>query len=250
MSMEYDPILYDSDPRPFLKDEVEFYVKLIHKFKVKTILELGVGTGRIFSKLLSLVQSAIGIDISETMLDICRNVCKKYNNYKLYKLSFVDFGLQTTFDLIYLPFNTFQHLLTAKDQMRCLKTIRAHMHNNSRFILDVMNSNNLIFGLEGWKQDYSTILISGTVLKRDQKTLDVDLITSVIHKKFRYTKTVKGEVDKIREFDALMKITPNKKMVEMLKESGFVIEETWSDYFFNHDKNAKKMIYCLKKHEV
>ena len=52
MTMEYDPTLYEADPRSFLKEEVDFYKKIIDRFSSKTILELGVGTGRIFSKLL------------------------------------------------------------------------------------------------------------------------------------------------------------------------------------------------------
>ena len=250
MSMEYDPILYDSDPRPFLKDEVAFYVKLVERFRPKTILELGVGTGRIFSKLLPLVKSGVGIDISETMLDRCRKVCAENHNYKLYKLSFVDFDLQTTFDLIYLPFNTFQHLLTEGDQMACLKNIRNHMHGKSHFILDLMNGDNLSFDLEQWKQDYSTILPSGDILQRDQKTVGVDKVTSIVQKKFRYTETVKGAMDKVQEFDALMKINPNKKIHEILEKLGFEIEGIWSDYLFGHDTDTKKMIYCLKTHEI
>lgn len=250
MSMEYDPILYDSDPRPFIKDEVAFYVKLVEKFRPKTILELGVGTGRIFSKLLPLVRSGVGIDISEAMLDRCRKVCAENHNYELYKLSFVDFDLQTTFDLIYLPFNTFQHLLTEEDQAACLKNIKNHMYDKSHFILDLMNGDNLSFDLEQWKQDYSTILPSGGILRRDQKTVGVDKVTSVVHKKFRYTETVKGVMDKVQEFDALMKINPNKKIHEILEKLGFEIEDIWFDYLFGHDTDAKKMIYCLKTHEI
>lgn len=248
--MEYDPILYDSDPRPFLKDEIEFYVKLVNKLKAKTILELGVGTGRIFSKLLPLVKFAEGLDISESMLTACRNKCSGSMNYKLHKASFTDFNLQTTFDLIYLPFNTFQHLLTQEEQIECLINIKNHMHVGSRFILDVMNGDNLIFDFENWKQDYVGTLAEGGSVEREQKTIKVDSKNFIIHKIFRYKEIVAGKIDKILEFNAQMKVTPNKKMGEILQMTGFKIEDVWSDYAFSYTCDAKKIIYCLKLNGV
>lgn len=248
--MKYDPILYDSDPRPFLKDEVDFYIKLIDKLKAKTILELGVGTGRIFSKLLPLVKAGEGIDISESMLTVCKNKCVGNKNYKLHKLSFTDFNLQTTFDLIYLPFNTFQHLLTEEEQIKCLKNIKAHMHIGSRFILDVINGDNLTFDFENWKQDYVCTLPGGEIVEREQKTIEVNPKTFVVHKIFRYKEIIDGKIDKTYEFEAQMKITPNEKMKEILGMVGFKIEDTWSDYIFGYSNDAKKRIYCLKSNEI
>lgn len=249
--MEYDPILYNADPRPFLQEEVDFYKKLVAKFGSKTILELGVGTGRIFSKLLPLVDFGVGIDISRLMLNECQKVCSNLNNYQLFELSFVDFDLKRTFDLIYLPFNTFQHLLTGDDQIKCLRSIKKHLNTDSWFILDLMNGDGLTFDLENWKQDYSAILPSGRRLEREQRTLDVNEENSIIHKIFRYKETdSEGKILGVSDFEAFMKITPNKKVRELLEKSGFEIKDVWSDYSFGHSLESKKMIYCLKNYEI
>lgn len=249
--MKYDPILYDADPRPFLKEEVNFYQKLVDKFGSKTILELGVGTGRIFSKLLPIVDFGVGIDISKLMLDECQKACSSFDNYQLAELSFVDFDLSRTFDLIYLPFNTFQHLLTEEDQIKCLVSIKKHLNNDSWFILDLMNGDGLTFDFENWKQEYSAILPSGNRLEREQKTIEVNKETSIIHKIFRYKEMDgKGKVFNVSEFEAFMKINPNEKIRELLEKSGFEIKDVWSDYSFGHSTESKKMIYCLKVHEI
>lgn len=245
--MEYDSTLYEADPRPFLKEEVDFYKKIIDRFSSKTILELGVGTGRIFSKLLPMVDHAVGIDISEQMLNVCRKTCEPNTNYELHKQTFVEFRLNRFFDLIYVPFNTFQHLLLEEEQLACLKSVKYHMNSNSRFILDLMNLDNLEFGLGNWEQDYSNVLPNGKIIERDQKTINVDERTSIVEKVFLYKEIVNNTIEKTQEFKALMKINPNEKVRELLSKVGFSIEDVWSDYFFDHNCYTKKIIYCLKR---
>lgn len=248
--MKYDSTLYEADPRSFLREEVNFYKKIIGMFCPKTILELGVGTGRIFSKLLPIVEHGVGIDISEQMLNVCKKNCEPNTNYELHNQTFVEFDLNCVFDLIYIPFNTFQHILSHEDQLSCLKSIKNHMHGNSRFILDLMNLENLVFDLNNWKQDYSSTLPDGKIIERYQKTIKVDTKTSIVEKVFLYKEIVNSKIEKTKEFKALMKINPNEKMTELLSRVGFSIEYVWSDYFFGHDHGSKKIIYCLKKDEI
>lgn len=248
--MEYDPILYESDPRNFLKEEVVFYQNLCRKFNSKTILELGVGTGRIFSKLLQFVNYAVGIDVSKPMLDVCDTICAPYKNFELYEKSFVSFDLDKTFDLVYIPFNTFQHLLTEVEQISFLESVKKHMHLNSRFILDVMNPENLNFVLGKWTEDYSNTLPDGGVITRYQQTTNINRDNFVVEKVFLYKENQKDNKEKVKRYKALMKINPNKKMKELLLKNGFVIENIWSDYFFNSGNDTKKVIYCLKKHGI
>lgn len=115
--MRYNPNLYDSDPRDFLKEEVVFYIELIKKYNPKNILELGVGTGRIFKELLNFVDSGVGIDNSDEMILACKEKCSDMSNYRLINDSFVTFKVDNKFDFIYLPFNTFQHILSKEEQM-------------------------------------------------------------------------------------------------------------------------------------
>ncbi|MCG2694922.1 class I SAM-dependent methyltransferase [Candidatus Parcubacteria bacterium] len=248
--MKYDTKLYDLDPRSFLKEEVSFYLKLVEKFKPKNILELGVGSGRIFSKLLNKVVYGVGVDISDNMLDVCRKTCDDKRNYELINLNFINFNLNQKFDLIYMPFNTFQHLLSVEDQTKCLVSIKRHMDKNSFFILDVMDSDNIVFELNNWKLDYSTKLPNGNILKREQKTLKVNKKTHVFYKQFRYQELGKNkELKDESVFDALMKITPNQKLEKLLNRFGFEIVNKWSNYHFKDSVKTKKIIYCLKAYE-
>ncbi len=246
MSMKYDPNLYEADQRPFLKEEIRFYKKLCNEFNSETILELGVGTGRIFSELLPVVKYAVGLDISKPMLDFCRKKCAPNKNYNLYKKSFVKFNLNDNFDLIYIPFNTFQHLLSVEEEVSCLECVRRHMNKNSYFILDLMNPENISLDFNNWKLDYSSKLVDGRIIEREQKTIAVNKKESIVHKIFRYKEIMNGQVLQIHEFKALMKINSNKKILQLLKSVGFKIKDIWTDYSFGSDNKSKKIIYCLK----
>jgi len=247
--MKYKPNLYDSDPRDFLKEEVSFYVKLIKKYKPKKILELGVGTGRIFKELLNLVDYGVGIDNSDEMLSVCEKGCFGHNNYELINDDFVSFNLDLNFDFIYLPFNTFQHILYKKDQIKCLENIRKHLNKGGIFILDVMNCQNIELKFNEWKKDYSAKLENGNILERFQNTLKIDE-GNVIHKQFKYIEHGNaGDVLNEEIFDALMKITPNNELEGLIGDCGFEVNDIWTNYQFGKSDDTKKVIYCLRKNE-
>lgn len=247
--MKYKPNLYDSDPRDFLKEEVNFYRELVRQYKPQNILELGVGTGRIFKELLGLVNFGVGIDNSDEMLSVCEKRCIGNSNYELINGNFVSFKLDFSFDFIYLPFNTFQHILYKNDQVKCLKNIKAHLNNGGIFILDVMSSQNIELKFNEWKKDYSAKLENGNILERFQNTLKVDK-NDVIHKQFKYIEHDEtGAVLNKETFDALMKITPNNELGSLIVDSGFKISDLWTNYQFGKGHDTKKAIYCLKKNE-
>lgn len=247
--MRYKPSLYDSDPRNFLKEEVSFYVKLIRKYKPKKILELGVGTGRIFKELLDLVNFGVGIDNSEEMISVCEKRCLGHNNYELINDNFVSFKLKSSFDFIYLPFNTFQHVLYKNDQVKCLKNIRKHLNRGGVFILDVMNKQNIELKVNEWKKDYTARLENGNILERFQNTLKINE-DDIIHKQFKYVEyDDTGNVLNEETFNALMKINSNDEIESLVKDCGFEIKDMWTDYQFGRSDDTKKVIYCLKKNE-
>jgi SAM-dependent methyltransferase len=248
--MNYDPVLYDSDNREFLAHEINFYINLIKANKPESILELGVGSGRIFSKVLALVKFGVGIDIDTQMLSECAEKCKSFSNFDLVNHSFVDFNLDKKFDFIYIPFNTFQHILTKDEQKTFLLNIKRHMHSKSIFILDLMNPDNISFDIGELKYEYTTQLPNGLVIERSQKTLSVDPETSVVHKVFEYKQFIGSKLEKTQTYDAFMRINPNQYIQDLLVSNGFVIENTWSDYFFSTNLNTKKMIYFTRVYDI
>src|SRR6188508_1660391 len=101
-----------------------------------TVLELGIGTGRIA---LPLAQRGIrihGIDLSEAM--VARLRAKP--GAEQINVSIGDFVTTTvpgTFSVAYLVFNTIMNLTTQDEQVACFTNVAAHLEPGGCFVIEV-----------------------------------------------------------------------------------------------------------------
>jgi len=114
----YDWRLADS------KEEIPFYVQLA-KEHGGPVLELGCGTGRITLPIAEVGIEAVGLDLSDDMLEIARQKLSRMPQAVQAKIKSVegnmaDFTLEQQFSLVILPNNQFRELLTTKEQRNCL----------------------------------------------------------------------------------------------------------------------------------
>ncbi len=130
------PQLYD-DIMWWKKDDVDFWIKIIEKFKSKSILELCCGTGRIGLQLINKKIDYKGIDNSAKFINFFK---KKVNKEYAENISCQDirnFNLNQKFDLIFIGFNSLAHLLSNQNFNETLDKIKIHMHSKSLFIIDM-----------------------------------------------------------------------------------------------------------------
>jgi len=83
-----------------------------------TVLELGIGTGRLAVPMLDAGLRVTGIDASEKMVDRLR--AKVGDRIPVVIADYVDVPVEGTFDVALLAFNAIVVLLTPDDQVRCL----------------------------------------------------------------------------------------------------------------------------------
>lgn len=118
------------------KSGFNFYLNEIRNTKGK-ILEVGVGTGRIFVPALSEGADVYGIDQSVFMLNKLK---EKLSEKDLSRISLQDvreFSLKEKFELIIAPFRVFGHLFSPEDQIKALNKISEHLEDQGRFIFDL-----------------------------------------------------------------------------------------------------------------
>lgn len=108
------------------------------------VLELGCGTGRVLIPTARAGIDIVGLDASPDMLAVCRERLRREPDAVRSRVALVEgdmrsFAIDRSFALATIPFRPFQHLLTVDDQLACLASIRRHLSDGGRLILDVFN---------------------------------------------------------------------------------------------------------------
>lgn len=106
------------------------------------VLELCCGTGRI---LLPIAREGIeitGVDISEKMLGKAKEKLNQeplevQERVTLHQGDMRNFNLKKEFNLIFIPFNSFQVLLSMEEQNGCLHSVYKHLSPQGRLIISM-----------------------------------------------------------------------------------------------------------------
>ena len=244
---------YDSDNKYLLKDDIDFYIDYADILDGK-VLELGCGTGRITIPIARTGHKIWGLDVSEPMLDVFREKAKKENkitndNLNISTGDMRNFYLDEKFKLIFIPFRTFQSLITEEGQQSCLKCCYDHLTDDGFFIVNVFK---LLEGHldESWvqpeKTDYETIE-NDIKIKRTHIRERVDLKNQVIYPKLIYYVTNKdGKTEKYCEYLA-MKYYSADQLKELLQKNGFEVINEFGYYDKCSIEEGGEIIFVCKK---
>lgn len=149
------------------------------------VLEIGVGTGRLFLDALDKGADIYGIDISPAMIDVLHNKLTPDLKQKVWVEDGVTMDINMKFDLIIAPFRMFSHVIDLKNQIKFLNRVADHLLQNGRFIFDlyVPNLKILLEGFDNFK-DFEEEYEEGKKLRRyvSTKTDLVQQITNVTMK--------------------------------------------------------------------
>lgn len=120
-------------------DDIDFYKSFISD-SVKSILELGCGSGRVLIPLAKMGIAITGIDISGSMQEECRSKIKKEGlsrTAKVIRGDIRNFRLYDKFDMITAPFRVIQAIETLEGFQHCLKCVSEHLKEDGFCILGV-----------------------------------------------------------------------------------------------------------------
>jgi len=136
----YDPEAYDVQVQG-VPGDVEFFVDLAKEAGRKDlpVLELACGTGRVTIPIARHGVRVVGLDASEAMLARAREKSAGMGTVRWVQGNMASFRIEERFGLIYIPFRSFQHLLTVGDQLSCLTCVREHLVPGGRFAVDIFN---------------------------------------------------------------------------------------------------------------
>jgi SAM-dependent methyltransferase len=114
------------------------------------VLELGVGSGRLFAEARRRGADTWGIDVSPAMIERCRAKLAPEDRGRVHVEDAVRMRLERRFALIVAPFRVLSHVATVEDQLRLLDVVHDHLQPGGRFVFDlyVPNLRLLLEGLE------------------------------------------------------------------------------------------------------
>ncbi len=128
--------IYDALHQDFTED-VEFYLEEARRAE-GPVLELACGTGRLTIPIARAGVEIVGLDRSQGMLAQARQ--------KAPELTWISgdarvFDLGRRFGLVFMAFNSMQHLHDYRDVLKLLARVRAHLRPGGHFLFDLFNPN-------------------------------------------------------------------------------------------------------------
>ena len=223
-------------------DDIYFWEKLIKKYKPKSILEVGVGNGRLIALLHNYVEEYDGVDFSQEIINYC-NENFKFENVKLYNNDFKNFSINKTYDLIIFPFNVINNFYNEQDIKQCFNILKKLCNENTKIIIDTINPtiNDLLDANDYIKTNEFNIKTKKIEVFENKK---FDIINSTVLYRKRYL--CGGEI--IKEYMLPNRIFFHQELLLILDCYGYNVVDLYGDYNFEKfNKRSRKQIFIFRR---
>lgn len=211
------------------------------------ILEIGVGTGRLFMQALEKNADIYGIDISRSMIDVLYKKLNMEQQKRVSRQNIIDFKFDFKFDLIIAPFRVIMHLYEKADQLKALNNVYKHLHKGGRFIFDVFvpDLKQLVTGLNN-HTDFEGEYEPGKKLKRVVSTTP-DLINQLINIDF-HLEWDEQDGAKQEDWKLALRFFFRYELEHLMERSHFEKYEILGDYKGSKlTRESKEFIVVCKK---
>lgn len=217
---------YDVIYNRYRRSDHTYYLNKAQECKGK-VLELGVGTGRLFLDALNKGVDIYGIDNSKHMIDSLANGLKMENSHRITEGDALSFHFKNGFDMIIAPFRFISHFEDQESQLNLLRTIKSNLKPGGQFLFDFYVPNARILQAEIKKEvDFEGEWLKGEIFRR-YKSVTSDFIKQINHVSFEYEWFEKGKIQSAKysfkfRFFHLTEIKLLLKLagLELLKASG------------------------------
>jgi len=234
---------YDLEMQSFT-DDIDFYLKFIQPHH--NVLELGCGSGRLTRALSEYCNSITGVDVSEEMIRRAHEQQQEHPelshiNYLLADMT--QLRLETSFDVIIIPYNTLNLLDDTTHIEACLKNCRKHLTTDTnpdkcgKLLLHLYHPDTKMVEAADEKYFQFTILErndGGKVIKETIKGYNKEKATVTLVERYRVRPFTGNEG--CREGNRELKhtihlCTPNlEKWNQLLLDSGIPVQEYWGSF--------------------
>ena len=242
-----------SSSGPYIAGDVAFYERLGRE-RGGTVLELACGTGRIAVPLARAGLHVTGIDRSEAMLSIARRKRAALPGSMRDRLTLVNqdmsmLNLGRSFGLVFVPFRSFQALLTIDLQRKTLEAIRCHLGPAGRLALHLFDPRlDLLIDPSA-----TTPRLSGTHPETGRRYVgeilrtDFDRLNQIRRDLWRYAEIGRnGEVVAEDTREMVLRWTYRWELHHLLELCGLTVEAEYSDFNGSAPAYGKELILVAR----
>ncbi len=225
-------------------EDIRFYVEEAKKAKGR-VLEIACGTGRIYLEMLREGVDAYGIDVSKNMINYLEDKAEKLDlKPKVKKADMKYFRFKYRFSLVTIPFRSFLHNLTTKEQLQTLECVRKHLKKDGKLILNFFYPDHELITKTYGKNVRRTINSDGTkyVLLNRSYFLDESDQIVVSHHTLKNNKKIVWS-DKLR-----LALVYKREFELLLRLAGFSRWKLYGGFNYEpHESYKQEMVWIVEK---
>ena len=194
-------------------------------------MELACGTGRLANSLVRDGADYTGLELSSDFAALARKKLSHFSNTPtIITGDMRDFQLNKTFDLIFIGFNSFLHLLIDEDAAFFFSCVKKHMHENSRFLSDIFIPNPLFLyrpeGIQFPVLEYNDSHSNKLVKVKESSSYNTNTEINELTWYFSFDDQKDFAIEQFS-----MRMYFPSKMNQILIDNGFRILHQWGDYY-------------------
>jgi SAM-dependent methyltransferase len=239
------------------RQDVPFFVEMARQAE-GPVLEIGCGTGRVLIPTARAGIEIAGLDLSESMLSLCRNKLERepeevQSRVRLVKADMRQFEIERQFSLVTMPFRPFQHLLTVEDQLSCLACVRRHLREDGKFVLDLFNPDLKRLTddkcLTDWEEEPEFTMPDGCKVVRRIRITSRDYINQIQEVEFSHS-VKQPDGQEVRLYERFrMRYLFRFEAEHLLERSGLRVEHLYGDYDKSpcDSKHPRELIFVTRK---
>lgn len=243
----YDALNHSDMPQ--VSGDLHFYLELARD-SAAPVLEAACGTGRLTLPLAEAGIEIAGVDCSEAMLSVARAKTALLSEQARSRLTLIhqdmtELNLDRHFGLVFVPFRSFQHLLTSDMQKKALRGFHGHLVRGGRLVLHLFDPrlDMLIDEKASIRKCAGLDERTGRRYVGEQEQSRYDYLAQIRHDLWRYAE-LDADDSVIREDrrEMALRWTYRWELHHLLALTGFTIEAEYSDFMRSPPTYGKELI--------
>lgn len=235
------------------RDDVGFYVGLA-RGAGSGVLELACGTGQVTIPLALAGFEVTGLDLSSLMLDQARRKVAELDPAVRDRVHLVEgdmttFELGREFDAVFIPFRSFQFLLTPDLQRSCLERIHRHLRPGGTFALQMFDPllDLCVPDATSERVDERVDTASGRRFRVETVRHPNDPLNQVLHETWTFSELgPEGDVIRSEPEELVLRWTYRYEMRHLLELTGFEVVAEYSDFAGSPPAYGREQVWVAR----